>query len=417
MMNKRLRATRVRLTFLALAATACGGGPDGADAGPGVSGDTITVGAIVPLSDAVAVIGIPIAGGLATYFERLNAERGGIAGRYAVRLLTEDQTYANPSTTVQKYTKIKDQVALFATILGTDHIKNVLPLLAEDNMIAGPTTFDAEWVRERHLLPFGTPYQIMAINGAAHYVATQGRDKKLCSMVLSTGYGAAYEEGAEFVTKELGLTLAARARFKQDDQDFVAPITQLRTAGCDAVLIASLPGVTGRILGAAAQLGYAPTWIGTFPSWGVALAESPLKDYLVKNLWIVWDGPSWGDTTSVAMSELRAAQAKYRPDQKPDPYFVGGWILANAMHQLLEKAVALGDLSRQGIMNASDSLGTVSVGGLIGDYRYGPAGTREPPRASTIFRIDPGVPTGLATLQSGVLSDAAKKYQFVKGGN
>jgi hypothetical protein len=65
-------------------------------------------------------------------------------------------------------------------------------------------------------------------------------------------------------------------------------------------------------------------------------------------------------------------------------------------------------------MGASDSLGAVSVGGLTGDYRYGPAESREPPRASTVFKIDPAVPTGLAVLQAGVLSDAAKSFPFVK---
>ena len=58
--------------------------------------------------------------------------------------------------------------------------------------------------------------------------------------------------GAELAATQLGFTLAANVRFRQDDQDYVTQITQLRNANCDAVLLVSLPANTGRILGTAA---------------------------------------------------------------------------------------------------------------------------------------------------------------------
>lgn len=407
------RAALAWLPAVVAVAVACGGGRDAAPT-PGVSGDTITLGAITPLSDAVAVIGVPLAAGIQTFYDAVNA-RGGIAGKYHVRLLVEDQAYANPSSSVQKYQKIKNDVVMLATVVGTDHINTLIPLLEEDSVIATPTTFDAEWVREPNLLPYGPPYQIWAINGVAYYLGLPGNaGKTVCAMALATGYGDAGIEGVEHAAREMGFRIAVVARFKLDDQDFVAPITQLRNARCDVVMLTSLPSVTGKVLGAAAQLGYAPRWIAQGPSWHGSMVSSPLTDYFQKNLWIVLDGPAWGDSTVAGMRELISAVATYKPDQKPDLYFSAGWVAAQASHALLEKAAELGDFSRAGLLRASEALGVVPFHGTMGDYTYGPAEQREPPRATTIFRVDPAVPGGLAVERGGFLAPAAQSFSIVR---
>lgn len=404
------RGTAASLGLVTLAAGACGG--EGAPVVPGVAGDTISVGALSPMSDAVAVIGKPIVAGLQTYFDALNA-RGGVAGRYAVRLLVEDITYANPSTSAQKYQKVKADVAMMAQILGTDHINTVLPLLAEDSIVAVPTTFDAEWVREPQLISWGPPYQVSAINGVSYYLTDGGgAGKRICGMAIATGYGDAGLEGLAFAAKELGFEVAATARFTQSDQDFVAPISQLRNARCDAVFLVSLPGVTGRLMGAAAQLGYAPRWIALAPSWAPALLDSPLRDYLAANLWIPWDGPEWGDTTVVGMRDMLAALGTYEPDQKPDLFVSAGWTLGYLTHQVLEKAAASGNLSRAGIMKARDELGTLDFQGLFSAYAYGPVATRSPARTSSMFRINPAKPTGFELMRAGYESPAASRFVF-----
>ena len=57
---------------IGVAIGACGGkAADTAKRTPGVSGDTIYLGALTPLSDAVAVIGKPILGGLTAYFDKV----------------------------------------------------------------------------------------------------------------------------------------------------------------------------------------------------------------------------------------------------------------------------------------------------------------------------------------------------------
>lgn len=387
----------------------CGGGTGGSAATPGVVGDTIVVGALVPLSDPVAVIGRPILRATQVYFAQRNAA-GGLGGRYQVKVLEEDITYANPSTSVQKYQKIKDQVAMFASIVGTDHINGVLPLLREDRIIATPVTLDAEWVRTPNLLSVWAPYQIESLNGVGYFLGQPGNaGKTVCSMVLATGYGEAAEEGVVHAAAEMGFAVGASVRFRQDDQDFVAPITQLRSAGCEAVMLASLPAVTGKVLGAAAQTGFAPRWILTFPSWHGTLAASALADYMARTTWVMGEGPLWGDTTDVTMRQMMEAVATYAPDQTPDTYFAAGWSAAVSTAALLEQAIASGDLSREGLLTALETLGTVTA---WSDYQYGPIATREPPRSNTIFRIDPQGPFGMGIEARNVSVPAAASYQF-----
>lgn len=407
-------AWRPVVTGLVAIAAACAKAEEGggSESIPGLTGDTISVGILAPLSDNVAILGKPIAAGAQAYFQQLNDEQGGIAGKYKVRVLVEDVTYSNPSTTVQKYNKIKDRVAIFAVILGTDHVNVALPLLAEDNLLAVPSTMDAEWVRQPHLVSVLAPYQIQMINGAAWYLRDGTAGKTMCAMVMASGYGQAAEEGVHFAGKEMGFTVASTTRMRPGDQDFVAQVTQLKNARCTAVFMASLPSETAKILATASQLGFAPRWIATSPSWHVVLGQSPIADYARQHFWTVAEGGEWGDTTIAGMAAMLRARDRYAADQKPDFYFVGGYSFARAAAAVLEKGAALGDLSRAGLARALTSLDTVSFGGLTGTYRYGPVDTRDPPRATTIFGIDPAREGGTVALAREFGSDAARKYQF-----
>jgi hypothetical protein len=78
---------------------------------------------------------------------------------------------------------------------------------------------------------------------------------------------------------------------------------------------------------------------------------------------------------------------------------------------LLEQAVASGELGRDGVLKALESMGTVSAGGW-GTYQYGPVATREPPRANTIFRVNPAAPFGLEVEARNVEQPAAVTCRF-----
>jgi ABC-type branched-subunit amino acid transport system substrate-binding protein len=418
------------LTMLGMLAAACGDDDDDAaedDAGsetkeltaaPGfdpVKGE-INLGVITPLTGAVAAIGNPLTNGTKTWFDYLNQEKGGVAGKYKVVLKIEDSQYV-PQNGVQAYNKIKGDVVMFAQLLGTPVTMAVLPQLRTDNVVAAPASLDAEWVRDKNLLPIGGPYQIQMIN-AADWVLNEGggKGKVMCSMIQDDAYGNAGQEGVDFAAKELGFTLKTTAKFKALTPDFTAQVQQLKSNGCQVVFLVSTPTDTGKALGTAAQGGFAPMWIGQSPSYIGALAASPLKDYLAKTFYLASEGTEWGDTAVPGMKDMLDRLQKYQPSQQPDYYFAFGYNQARAVTALLEEAIENEDMSRAGIMEALEKLGTVTFDGLSGDYKYGEVADREPPVTSTIFKINPAKPIGIEKVKYNFTSDAAEKFEFEAAG-
>ena len=376
----------------------------------GFDGTTIKLGVLTPLSGPVAVIGEPLTAGNEVKFEAVNAA-GGIAGKYKVELVQEDTQY-KPDLAVQKYNKIKGEVVAFAQSLGTPPTLALVPQLKRDNLVAQPASLDAFWVKEPNLLPVGAPYQIQAINALEYYVKQEGEDKKICSMYQDDAYGEAGKQGVDFAAENLGFSLASTQKYKAGDKDVTGQIQQLRRAQCDAVFLTGVPSDAGTIYGTAAKLGFTPRWIGQSASWIDELGDSPLADYLKQNVWIVAEGTEWGDEKVPGMKQMVADVEKYAPEQEPDYYFGFGYNAATAMTALLEKAVELGDLSKDGIKAALDQLGTVSFNGLAGDYQYGANGDRNPPRQTTIFEVDPDKPFSLGTLEYNYEAPFAKDFEF-----
>ncbi len=124
------------------------------------------------------------------------------------------------------------------------------------------------------------------------------------------------------------------------------------------------------------------------------------------------EGPQWGDTSVEGMSQMLDDIKAYAPDQQPDIYFAFGYAQAWAAAQILEQAANDGDLSPSGILNASHEIAELTFGGLLGDYKYGAVEDRDPPRASTMFAVDPSVPGALKALETNFTSQAAQEYEF-----
>ncbi len=385
--------------------------------GPGFDGTTIKVGVLSALSGPTAIIGTQLAAGQQVYFDYLNAEEGGVAGQYPIEIVLEDHLYDTAST-VQKYGKIKDDVVMFSQIMGTPSIFASLPLLAEDNMVASPASQDADWVRMQNLMPVVEPYQIDVINAMAYYLGDGGGsvDDTICAVIQNDLYGEAGLQGLEFAAAEFGFEIAATTRYGAGDQAFTAQVTELVNAECDMVWATALPTEFGGILGTAAQSGFTPRWIAQSPAWIDALAASALADYLEAFVWVAALGQEWGDPNSVDMTNMVDRVAKYKPEQTPSYYFTFGYIQAWAVHQLLEEAVAKGDLSRDGIITAMNGLDELNFGDLGPAYGYGPPEDRNPPRFTTIFEVDVEKPFALGALAPDITSEAAENFEISAGG-
>jgi len=402
---------------LCLVATACSGdstpaADGGLKASPGFdpAAGTIQVGIISALTGPAASIGKPLTAGNEVFFNKVNA-RGGIGGRY--RIVFEERDSANdPQKAVAAYNELKGGAVLFAQTFGTPSTKAVLTSLKADGIIASPASLDADWVREPNLLPLGSPYQVQAINALSWYVTEGGgQGKKVCSLSQDDAYGKAGVQGIDFAAERNGFAVASRQTFTAGKgAESTAAVQGLKDAGCEAVFLTSLPSDTAALLAIAARTGYAPQWIGQSPSYSSAFATSPLKDYLEKTFLVASEGTEWGDTSVLGMKNMLDDLARLKPDQQPDYYFAFGYNQANAVVQVLEKAVAGGDLSRAGIQRAMEGVGTLRFDGLTGDYAYGKAADRVFPLETTLFKVDATKPVGLGVVKKNFVTEPAKAF-------
>jgi ABC-type branched-subunit amino acid transport system substrate-binding protein len=391
--------------------TSGGGSTQAVTPGVGFDGTTITLGVLTPQTGAAAVLGNPLTKGNQVYFDALNAA-GGVAGKYQVKLNVVDTKY-EPQTAVQQYQATKANSAAYVQVLGTAIVDALLPQFTADNVLAGPASLDAFWVREPNLMPIGGPYQIQVINGMDYAIRNfDAKNKKVCALTKDDPFGETALAGLDYAAEKDGFTVTAKASFKQGDQNFTAPVSQLVGAGCEIVVLAALPNETSPILTEASTQNFAPKWLGVSPTWVSIFAGGALGPYLQANYTLLAEGPQWGDTANAGMAKMLQDVATYAPDQQPDIYFQFGYNQAWAMAQILEQAVQDGDLSPAGIAQAAQNIPELKFEGLSGDYVYGPVADRNPPRTSSVFAVDPATPGGLKALQTDFSSSAAESYTF-----
>jgi ABC-type branched-subunit amino acid transport system substrate-binding protein len=196
-----------------------------------------------------------------------------------------------------------------------------------------------------------------------------------------------------------------------DAPDLSAQLQQVRS-GCDAVLLAIDRLATIPLMADAAAENVNVRWLGLDPTWVSLLATGTTGSYMAEHFWLAAHGPQWGDPSVPGMKRMLGDVARFKPGQRPDLSFAFGYAEAFTVARLLEKAVSLGDLSREGIFKALNRIGTIDTLGLAGTYTYGAPNHREAPDTSTIFAVEPAVPGGLRALSTNVASGPAQHFRF-----
>jgi ABC-type branched-subunit amino acid transport system substrate-binding protein len=398
----------------------CGGsgGAGGIKAGPGVdvANKTINLGVLTPLSGPVAApIGVPLTKGIETYFKAVN-DSGGIDG-FKVNLLEKDSQY-NPQIQVQMYNQIHNQVLMMAESLGSPTTQAIVDLATRDKMLVSAASLDSILARQQYMILIGTPYRLQVENAFDYVVNKLGvTNPKVGIIYQDDAYG---QDGLTGYTESLGcysgLQDVGKATYQLTDTTFTSQVSQMKQAGAQYVVLTAIPTVAAGIIGAAAQLNYFPQWILQSPAWanGLLSVSPQFSGLLQKSVWVVAQGATWGDTSQPGMAEMLNNVQKYAPSQQPDGYFQFGYAEAKVTYAILKKAADNGDLTRAGLLNAFNSLGTVDLGNLYGaSAHYGSApNQRVPTRDNSVYGIDPSIPNNFKNLSGDFTGTCATKSQF-----
>lgn len=399
-----------------IAGCSTGGGSGSIKAGPGVdlANKTITLGIITPLSGPVAApIGIPLTKGIETYFKSVNAN-GGIDG-FKVNLVEKDSQY-NPQIQVEMYNQIHNQVAMIAESLGTPTTQAIVPLATNDHLLVTVAGLDSYLAREKYMVMVGTPYRLQVENAFDYVVNKLGvTSPKVGIVYQDDSYGQDGLTGYKEAVAYYHLNDVAQATYELTDTSFVSQAAQLKASGAQYVMLTAIPTAAAGIIGTAAQMNYFPHWIMQSPAWATGLMSvSPaFSKLLEQTTWVMGQGALWGDTSQPGMQEMLNDIQKYDPGQQPDGYFEFGYTEAKITGAILAKAVSNGDITRDGLLTAFDSLNSVDLGGLLPTIHYGSSpDQRVPSRDNRVFGIDATQPGDVKDLSGDFTGAAALASHF-----
>jgi ABC-type branched-subunit amino acid transport system substrate-binding protein len=254
------------LTVLTLAsATAgCSGDDGGGGSGgsvPGVTATEILVGTHQPLTGPAAAGYSKIAPATRAFFEHVNAN-GGVHGR-KITYKIKDDTY-NPATTQQVVRELVLQDKVFAILngLGTPTHSGVLDFLKTNRV---PDLFVASGSRswnqpDKYPGTFGyNPDYTVEGKILATHVRTAFAGRKVCFLGQDDDFGRDSLAGIEQV---LGAgAVAAKQTYVTSNPNVGPQIGAFKQAGCQVVMLATVPGFTALSIGTAAKIGFKPQFV------------------------------------------------------------------------------------------------------------------------------------------------------------
>jgi branched-chain amino acid transport system substrate-binding protein len=241
-----------------------------------VSESEITIGTTIDLSGVTAVQGTNAANAIRMAFDAVNA-RGGIHGR-KIRWILEDNQYIVPKA-VQAANKLLNRDNIFFLIGsgGTPHMDAIMPTMIEKGV---PNLFPLTCARSMYeplnrykFGQFASYYDQM--RAAVKYFVEKHGKTKIGAMYQDTDYGKDVLAGAVTQTEAMGLKIAQLTAHRPTDTDFNAPVTRLKDAGCDLIIMGTIVKDTTIILQTARKMGWSPTFCGNFATYSTAVAEAP----------------------------------------------------------------------------------------------------------------------------------------------
>jgi len=400
---------------LSMALAGCGRddkGSGGVTTKEGGEGGTIYLGTITDLTGPFAGVGEPFTAGQAAFWKDVN-DAGGLSGwDVNVTDYVRDSGY-DVAAHASAFDEIKGDVLGIVQSLGTAHTNAILEEATEDKMIIGPASLGSNWIWDDAAIQVGTSYCAEAMNVVDYAVDTVGV-KSIAVVHLAGDYGDDAMVGARIAAEARGIefTDIETSTVSQGD-DQAAAIGAVVKADPDLLFVATTPQELATVAGGAASQGWKGQIVGSIPTWNIALAaeDSPVAPLLEASYMQATSFPTW-DADVEGFAAMRAAAG----DQQPNDWFAIGYASGYVMKAILEKAIAEGDVTREGVYDAArsltgvDSLGTLPDG--TGNYAADPNG--QAVKVTQLNKVDPSASGKITVAVDPFTGPTAENYEFTE---
>ena len=345
-------------------ATSAAPGDNGGATDTGVTAESILLGTTQPLTGPAAPGYSKISAAMKAYFDFVN-ENGGVNGR-TIELTIADDGY-NPANTAKLTRELVLQDEVFALVgsLGTPTHTSVLDFVAQNEV---PDLFVSSGSRnwnqpDKYPTTFGwQPDYTVEGKILGNHVKNEFDGKKVCSFGQNDDFGADGVKGLEIALGAGGI--ADKQTYTPTNTNVGPQIGALQAAGCEVVVLFSVPGFTALALGTAAQLQFAPQWVissvgADIPTLTGFLKEAtvPLLEGAVSDSYL----PVSTDTDNSWIAMFREINDSHNGAAEFDGNVLYGMALAFTTVQALQAAGP--QLTREGLIAA------VQKGGFTGPGR------------------------------------------------
>jgi ABC-type branched-subunit amino acid transport system substrate-binding protein len=298
-------------------------------------------------------------------------------------------------------------VLALAQTLGSPTTAAIINDLRANKVIAAPASWTSAWNFEDVIVESGANYCFEAMN-AVDFAADTSRPKSVMAVHYAGDYGADAAAGAKAAAAARGLRFSAvETPTGQDNQG--RAIDAIVRGKPDLVILTVAPAETGTIVGQAAARGFRGRYIGSGPSWNKGLLASPAAgaikaQYMQAAPWRPFQSDTPGHTA------MRQALGKVDPNDG----YTSGWAWSYPLKAALSKAVAAGELTRDGLLKAVKQLGSVDYEGMLpgGSGNFAADPNAGAVRSSLIAQPDQTQPTGVRVVKEAFAGPSARAYRL-----
>jgi len=367
----KVKNTLIKMMVLALILIFMGGTYAYAKGVPGVSKDKIKLGHFGDLTGPAAFIGNLLVNTTNAFYNNLN-DRGGIHGR-KIKFIPEDNKY-DPVRTVAavKYLITKHDVFAIHNVYGSTPCAAVFPIIEKEKIPVFPTfaTSTTMYTPPKRYL-----FSMVAVASdeakiVVDYIRKdmKAKNPRLAICYQDDEWGKDGRKGMEKAASEYGLKLVADESYKRGSVDLSSQVVKFKMAKAEYIFYIGFAPNFATLMKECKKMGISPKFFGdvaTVTPQTLELAGEASRN----SMYVIHSAMPQENVPG--MTEMKSILKKYRPDlERIDPLMTVAWAGGIALAEVIKRAGR--DLTREGLVNAAESLRGFETGGLVPPITYGP---------------------------------------------